>query len=59
MNMKKYAVQIQNSPPMFVFFTNYPKLIKISYKRFIENQLREKFNLVGVPIKISFRKKDD
>lgn len=55
----KYAVQIQNSPPMFVFFTNYPKLIKISYKRFIENQLREKFNLVGVPIKISFRKKDD
>ena len=45
------------APHLFVIFTNYPKLIPASYKRFVENQLRENFNLEGVPIRISFRKK--
>ena len=53
----KYMTQVNTAPHLFVIFTNYPKLVPTSYQRFIENQLREKFDLMGVPIRISFRKK--
>ena len=53
----KYMTQVSSAPHLFVIFTNYPKLIPLSYKRFIENQLRENFDLEGVPIRISFRNK--
>ena len=53
----KYMTQVNTGPHLFVIFTNYPKLVVQSYKRFIDNQLREKFDLLGVPIRISFRKK--
>jgi GTP-binding protein len=53
----KYMTQVNVGPHLFVIFTNYPKLIPTSYKRFIENQLRENFDLLGVPIRISFRNK--
>ena len=52
-----YMTQVSAAPHLFVIYTNYPKLIPVSYKRFIENQLREEFDLLGVPIRISFRKK--
>ena len=52
-----YMTQVSTGPHLFVIYTNYPKLVTTSYKRFIENQLREKFDLSGVPIRISFRKK--
>ena len=53
----KYMTQVSSAPHVFVIFTNYPKLIPLSYKRYIENRLRENFKLEGVPIRISFRKK--
>ncbi len=53
----KYMTQVNAAPHLFVIFTNYPKLVPISYKRFIENQLREAFDLMGAPIRISFRRK--
>ncbi|MBU6942173.1 ribosome biogenesis GTPase Der [Candidatus Karelsulcia muelleri] len=53
----KYCSQIQTYNPQFIFFTNYPNKIKESYKRFIENNIREKFNFTGIPIKILFRLK--
>ena len=53
----KYMTQVSSAPHLFVIFTNYPKLIPPSYKRYVENRLRENFNLEGVPIRISFRKK--
>ena len=49
--------RVSAAPHLFVIYTNYPKLITASYKRFIENQLREEFDLLGIPIRISFRKK--
>ena len=52
-----YMTQVSAAPHLFVIYTNYPKLITASYKRFIENQLREEFDLLGIPIRISFRKK--
>ena len=51
----KYGTQVHQSPPIFVFFTHYPQLIPIHYKRYLENNLRDNFGFVGVPIKISFR----
>ena len=53
----KYCSQARHSPPIFAIFMNHPNLVPISYKRYIENQLRTKLDLNGVPIKISFRKK--
>ena len=53
----KYMTQVNAAPHLFVIFTNYPKLVPQSYRRFIDNQLRETFDLMGVPIRISFRRK--
>ena len=53
----KFATQVSNEPLVIAFYVNYPRLIKESYKRYLENQIREYFNLKGVPIKLSFRKK--
>ena len=52
-----YMIQVSTGPHLFVIYTNYPKLVPTGYKRFIENQLREEFDLFGIPIRISFRKK--
>jgi GTP-binding protein len=53
----KYCTQLPTDTPSFVFFANLPQYIKETYKRYIENQLRENFNFNGVPIQIYFRKK--
>lgn len=53
----KYATQLKTAFPAFAFFCNYPKEIKTEYKRFIENQLRKKYNLTGVPVEVFFREK--
>ena len=53
----KYVTQVHHSPPIFVFYSNFPDLYPISYKRYIENQLRKSFDLQGSPIRISFRQK--
>ncbi|RUA25697.1 MAG: ribosome biogenesis GTPase Der [Bacteroidetes bacterium] len=53
----KYITQLPIHYPAFVFFCNLPQYIRDSYKRFIENKLREHFDLTGVPIEIFFRKK--
>ena len=52
-----YMIQVSTGPHLFVIYTNYPKLVPTGYKRFLENQLREEFDLLGIPIRISFRKK--
>lgn len=53
----KYIQQLPTHAPAFVFFCNLPQYIPDSYKRFLENRLRENFDFCGVPIKIFFRKK--
>ena len=53
----KYVTQLPTNTPSFAFFCNYPDDIKTPYKNYLENQLREKFKLSGVPIRIFFRKK--
>jgi GTPase len=53
----KYVTQLPTKTPVFAFFANHPQYVKESYKRFLENQIREKFNFTGVPIALVFRKK--
>jgi len=52
-----YATQPEVKPPTFVFFTNEPELIHFSYKRYLENRLREAFIFKGTPIVMKFRKR--
>lgn len=53
----KYITQLPSAYPAFAIFCNFPQYIKDPYMRFIENRMRESFELSGVPIKIFFRKK--
>jgi GTP-binding protein len=53
----KYVTQLPTAVPSFAFFTNFPDDIKMPYKNYLENQLREKFDFTGVPVRIFFRKK--
>jgi len=52
-----YVTQSGIKPPTFLFFCNYPQLLQKSYIRYIENQLRKKYDFDGVPIRIRFKKR--
>ncbi len=51
-----YAAQTSVAPPTFVFFTNVATEFHFSYVRFLSNQLRESFGLMGTPIRVEVRK---
>ncbi len=53
----KYVTQLPTVVPSFAFFCNFPDDIKTPYRNYLENKMREKFPLTGVPIRIFFRKK--
>lgn len=54
----KYITQLPNTQvPTFVFFCNLPQWIKDPYKRFLENRIRDHWNLSGTPINIIIREK--
>lgn len=53
----KFVQQLPTHAPAFAFYCNLPQYIGESYKRFLENRLREEFNFSGIPIKVFFRKK--
>ncbi len=52
-----YASQVAANPPTIVLFVNDPELLHFSYKRFIENKLREVFEFKGTPIHIMARER--
>ena len=53
----KYVTQIPTAVPSFAFFCNLPQYVKSPYKRYLENKLRDNFELEGVPVRIFLRKK--
>ncbi|MBP3553267.1 MAG: ribosome biogenesis GTPase Der [Bacteroidaceae bacterium] len=54
----KYCTQLPNTRvPSFVYFANLPQYVKEPYKRFLENKMREKWNLTGTPINVYIRQK--
>lgn len=54
----KYITQLSAGAPTFAFFCNLPQYISATYKRYLENKMRENFNFSGVPITIFFRSKE-
>lgn len=54
-----YTTQVKVAPPSFVFFVNKEDLMKDSYKRYLENKLREAFGFFGTPIRLMVREKQD
>ena len=47
-----YGTQVRSDPPTFMIYVNDPKLMHFTYKRFLENRLREEYGFVGTPIRI-------
>jgi GTP-binding protein len=47
-----YGTQVRSDPPTFMIYTNDPALMHFSYRRFLENRLREEHGFLGTPIRI-------
>jgi GTP-binding protein len=52
-----YGAQVSSRPPRFRFTVNDPGLVTRDYGYWVENQVRERFGLEGVPVAIDFRKR--
>lgn len=53
-----YMTQASTNPPTFVAFVNRADLFHFSYQRYIENQIRDSFELKGTPIRLIVRERD-
>ena len=54
-----FATQVSVKPPTFVLFVNDTQLMHFSYRRFIENQIRQNFGFKGTPIHFVVRNRKD
>ncbi|MHB1404808.1 MAG: ribosome biogenesis GTPase Der [Desulfitobacteriaceae bacterium] len=54
-----YLTQVGVKPPTFVFFVNEPELMHFSYRRYLQNQLRQSFGFEGSPLRIVVRQRDE
>ncbi len=54
-----YVTQTATAPPTFTFFGTYPDLVHFTYRRYLENHLREEFDFTGTPIKLEFKAKHE
>lgn len=52
----RYVTQAKARPPTFVFFSNLPDDLPASYTRYLQNSLRDAFDLDGVPLRLQTRK---
>ena len=54
-----YATQSSIQPPTFVIFVNKKDLFHFSYERYLVNQIRKEFGLIGTPVRVIVREKLD
>jgi GTP-binding protein len=54
-----YSTQVRTAPPTFVLFVNDVKLMKDSYKRYLEKKMRESFEFTGSPINFVLRNRGE
>lgn len=54
-----YATQVRSDPPTFLIYVNDPKLMHFTYKRFLENRIREAFPFPGTPIRTVLKGKKE
>lgn len=55
----QYATQTGSRPPVISFWCNAPDLVDDNFERFLENRLRARFDLVGTPVRLRFRRKSE
>jgi len=53
----KYVTQVPTPYPAFAFFCNNPDYVQNNYRQYLENQLRARYNLKGLPISMFFKEK--
>ena len=53
-----FATQVAVAPPVVLFHVNDVRLVHFTYKRFLENQIRERYPFAGTPMRLSFRPRD-
>lgn len=53
-----YVTQPSAKPPLFVFFVNEPELVHFSYRRHLENKIREAYGFEGTPIRLVMRRRE-
>jgi GTP-binding protein len=53
-----YATQVSSAPPTFVITSNHPERVHFSYRRYVTNQLRERFGFTGTPLRVFYRPKN-
>jgi len=54
-----YVTQAEVNPPTFVFVVNDAKIIHFSYRRYLENKLRQSFGFVGTPVRLLFKNRGE
>ena len=54
-----YGTQVRSDPPTFLIYVNDPKLAHFSYRRYLENRLREEYGYLGTPIRIVMKSRRD
>ncbi|HET6444118.1 MAG TPA: ribosome biogenesis GTPase Der [candidate division Zixibacteria bacterium] len=54
-----YATQASVDPPTFVFFVNKPEWVHFTYRRYLENRIREEYPFPGTPIRLVFRPRSE
>lgn len=54
-----YITQVNTKPPTFLLFVNNEKFVHFSYMRYLNNQIRNKIDFTGTPIKLVLRKKEE
>lgn len=55
----QYCTQTGSKPPALSFWCNAPDLVDDNFERFMENRIRERFELTGTPIRMRFRQKNE
>lgn len=53
-----YATQVGVAPPTFVVFVNDPTLVHFSYRRYLENRIRDAYGFLGTPIRLILRQRE-
>jgi GTPase len=54
-----YGTQVRSDPPTFMIYVNDPKLAHFSYRRFVENRIREEYSFMGTPIRLVLKGRKD
>ncbi len=54
-----HATQADINPPTFVFFVNDARLVHFSYRRYLENRLRQSFGFIGTPLNLVFKSRSE